>query len=67
MDAAGGQQLFDHTQPKREPKIQPDGVADNLGWEPVTGIAGASSSHHPHPTTHLDALAQAASAKLTVP
>ena len=30
-DAAGGQQLLDHTQPKREPKIQPDGVADNLG------------------------------------
>ena len=46
-DAAGGQQLLDHTQPKREPKIQPDGVADNLGGEPVTGIAGASGSRHP--------------------
>src|SRR5215471_6368784 len=65
-DAAGGQQLLDHTQPKREPKIQSDGVADNLGGEPVTGIAGASGSSS-HPTTHLDALAQAASANLTVP
>jgi hypothetical protein len=30
-DAAGGQQLLDHTQPERKPEIQPDGVANNLG------------------------------------
>jgi hypothetical protein len=29
-DAAGRQQLLNHTQPEREPEIQPDGVADNL-------------------------------------
>src|SRR5262249_5811046 len=46
-DAAGSQQLLDHTQPKREPKIEPDGVADDLAGEPVTGIAGASSWRHP--------------------
>jgi hypothetical protein len=42
-DAAGGQQLLDHTQPKREADILPDGMADNLGGEPVTGIAGAAA------------------------
>jgi hypothetical protein len=31
-------------QPEREPKIQPDGVADDLGGEPVTGIAGARAN-----------------------
>ena len=33
--------------PEREPEIQPDGVADNLGGEPITGIAGAGRCHHP--------------------
>ena len=41
------QQLLDHTQPKREPKIQPDGVTDDLGGKPVTGIAGASGCRQP--------------------
>ena len=56
-DAAGGQQLLDHTQPEREPKIQPDGVADDLGGEPVPGI-GREQLSSSHPTTHLDALPQ---------
>jgi hypothetical protein len=30
-DAAGGQQLLNHTQSEREAEIQPDGVADDLG------------------------------------
>ena len=30
-DAAGSQQLLNHTQPEREPEVQPDGVADDLG------------------------------------
>ena len=47
-DAAGGQQLLYHTQPEREPEIQPDRVADDLGGEPIAGIAGASSRRHPN-------------------
>src|SRR6516165_8823622 len=66
-DAAGGQQLLDHTQPKRKPKIQPDGVADNLGRGTGNRHSGREQLSSSHPTTHLDALAQAASAKLTVP
>jgi hypothetical protein len=45
-DAASGQQLLDHPQPEREPEIQPDGVANDLAWEPITGIASASRCHH---------------------
>src|ERR1700746_2936813 len=41
-DAASRQQLLNHTQPEREPEIQPDGVADNLRGEPISDIAGAS-------------------------
>src|SRR5215468_5784187 len=66
-DAAGGKQLLDHTPPKREPKIQPDSVADDLGGEPVTGIAGANSCRHPTrlPTSMREHKRRAA--KLTVP
>jgi hypothetical protein len=46
-DAAGRQQLLNHTQPERELEIPPDGVADNLGGKRITGIAGASRCHHP--------------------
>ena len=46
-DAASSQQLLDHSQPEREPEIQPDGVADDLDGEPIAGIAGASRCHHP--------------------
>ena len=47
-DAAGRQQLLYHTQPEREPEIQPDRVADHLGGEPIAGIAGATSCRHPN-------------------
>jgi hypothetical protein len=47
-DAAGRQQLLYHTQPEREPEIQPDRVADDLGREPIAGIAGATSCRHPN-------------------
>src|SRR5262249_58185007 len=46
-DAAGGQQLLNHTQPEREPEIQPDRMADDLDGEPMAGMAGASRRHHP--------------------
>jgi len=29
-----------HTQPEREAEIQPDDVADDLGWEPIRGPNG---------------------------
>src|SRR5262249_43397288 len=63
----GGKQLLDHRQTKREPKIQPDSVADDLGGEPVTGIAGANSCRHPTrlPTSMREHKRRAA--KLTVP
>jgi hypothetical protein len=37
-DAAGGQQLLNHAQPEREPEVQPDGTADDLGREAIPGI-----------------------------
>src|SRR5262249_18981507 len=46
-DAAGGQQLLDHAQPEREAEVQPDGVADDFGREPIPGVAGASGCRHP--------------------
>ena len=50
-DAARGQHLLDHAQPERKAEIQPHGVADDLGWEPIAGVAGASGC--PHPTRLL--------------
>jgi hypothetical protein len=46
-DAPGGQQLLHHAQTEREAEIQPDGVADDLGWEPIAGVADASGNRHP--------------------
>src|SRR5215471_11909864 len=66
-DAAGGQQFLNHTQPEREPEIQPDRVADDLAGEPIAGVAGASRCHHP---TRLPApvrFRNRGAAKLTVP
>src|ERR1051325_833219 len=39
-DAAGGQHLLDHAQAERESEIQPNRIADDLGWKPVAGVAG---------------------------
>jgi hypothetical protein len=50
-DAAGRQQLLRHAQPEREAEIQPHGMADDLGREPIPGVAGASGC--PHPTRLL--------------
>src|SRR5215212_2744764 len=46
-DAACGQHLLDHAQAEREAKVQPYGVADNLGREAVPGIAGGDRRCHP--------------------
>src|SRR5258708_34500096 len=41
-DAASGQQLLHHAQTKREAEIQPHGMADDFGREPIPGVAGAT-------------------------
>src|SRR4051795_12023773 len=46
-DAARRQHLLDHAQAEREPEIQPDSVADDLGREAIAGIAGANGCRHP--------------------
>jgi hypothetical protein len=53
-DAAGRQQLLNQAQPEREAEMEPGGVADDLGREPVTGVARAGGGRHaarlrPHP------------------
>src|SRR5215472_14417074 len=66
-DAAGGQQFLNHTQPEREPEIQPDGVADDLAGEPIAGVAGASRCHHPTRLLTPARFRKRGAAKLTVP
>src|SRR2546421_484516 len=46
-DAAGGQQLLHHAQPKREAEIQPDRVADDLGGKPIPARARYSGYRFP--------------------
>ena len=50
-DAAGRQQLLHHAQPEREAEISPRSMADDLGREPIPGVASASGC--PHPTRLL--------------
>jgi hypothetical protein len=45
-DAAGGQHPLDHAQAEREPEVQPDRVADDLGRETMAGVAGAGGRRH---------------------
>jgi hypothetical protein len=47
QDAPGSQQFFNHTQTEREPKIEPDGMADHLSRKAVTGIATMTGRVHP--------------------
>src|ERR1700757_5269377 len=46
-DVARGQQLLHHAKTEREAEIQPHRMTDDLGREPISGIAGASGSRHP--------------------
>ena len=46
-DAAGGQHLLDHAQAQREPKIQPDRVADDLSRVAMAGVNRVSRGPHP--------------------
>jgi hypothetical protein len=46
-NSAGRQQLLHHAQPEREAEIQPHGMSDDLGREPIPSVAGASGWPHP--------------------
>jgi len=45
-DAARGQQLVHHAKTEREAEIQPNRITDDLGREPISGIAGSSGCRH---------------------
>ena len=44
-DSTLRQEILDVSEAHAEPVIQPDGVADNLGWEPVAAVAGSHAVH----------------------
>jgi hypothetical protein len=46
-DAAGGQHFLDHAQAQREPKIQPDRVADDLSGVAMAGVNRVTRCRHP--------------------
>src|SRR5437773_1015694 len=46
-DAAGGQQLLHHPKTEREAAIEPHCMTDDLGREPIPGVASSSGCRHP--------------------
>ena len=46
-DSTLRQEILDVSEAQAEPVIQPDGVADDLGWEPVAAVAGCAAVHLP--------------------
>ena len=46
-NAARGQQFLHHAKTEREAKIQPHGMPDDLGREPIPGVAGPKKCRHP--------------------
>jgi hypothetical protein len=46
-DATGGEDLVDMAQAERKSEVEPDGVADDLGREPMSGVAGGGGRRHP--------------------
>jgi len=51
-DAAGGQHLFHHAKAQRKAKVKPDRVADDLGREAITGIAGGKLASSSRPASY---------------
>ena len=48
-----GQEIFDIAKAHTEAVIQPDGVADNVGWESITMVAQRVAFHRPSlPRSH---------------
>src|ERR1700682_5357341 len=46
-DTPSGQQFLHHAQTEWEAEIQPHGMADDLGREPVPAVTGVSGRRHP--------------------
>jgi len=46
-NAAGGQQIFDHSKAKRKSEVEPHRAAYDLGGKSVTAIKGISNIAHP--------------------
>jgi len=46
-DAAGGEDLIDVAQAQGKAEVEPDRVADDLGWKAIAGIAGKGGRCHP--------------------
>jgi hypothetical protein len=47
LDPALGEQLLDITLAQVEPVVEPDGVADDLGGEPMATVQGGIDGHRP--------------------
>src|SRR5262245_32932388 len=46
QDPALSQQILDIAEAEREPGIEPDGLLDDHGWKPISGVADLG--HHGH-------------------
>jgi hypothetical protein len=66
-DAAGGQHLLHHAQAEREPKVEPDGVADDLGREAVAGVGRLGRRRHVGPVPDSQPARNLPRVNLTVP
>src|SRR4051794_30376406 len=65
-DAASREDLIHHAKAQRKAEVEPDGVADDLGWKAVTGVGRLGCGCH---AGHLPVLTLSAKPrpKLTVP
>ena len=62
-DPSGSEHLLDHPEAERKPKVQPDGMADNLSRKAVAGITRMTGLLHP---SHMSG-SRHLRVKLTVP
>src|ERR1700730_1755933 len=67
-DTPSGQQFLHHAQTEWEAEIQPHGMADDLGREPLPAVTGVSGRRHPSRLlTPASPRKRGKPAKLTVP
>ena len=66
-DAASRQPLFDHAQAQREPEIQPDRIADELGGVAIASVKRVSGRRHPGQISDPPAPPSRRPLNLTVP
>ena len=46
-DASLGEQIFHITKAQAESVVEPDSVADDLGWKSISAVAGRRARHRP--------------------